>query len=81
MEIDKDLSALFISVYTPPLNHRRVSFLISTQLFIYLGHRIKRGEMGVSECVCVCVCVCVCIEVKKHVVILVACVSYSCKGL
>ena len=35
---------------------RKISFLISIQLFIYLGHRIKKGRW---ECVCVCVCVCV----------------------
>ena len=42
---------------------REISFLISIQLFIYLGHRIKKGRW---ECVCVCVCVyvgeCVCIS-------------------
>ena len=39
---------------------RKISFLISIQLFIYLGHRIKKGRW---ECVCVCVCwgVCVCV--------------------
>ena len=45
---------------------RKISFLISTQLFNYLGHRTIKGEMGMCVCVCVCVCVlgsvCVCIS-------------------
>ena len=48
---------------------RKISFLISTQLFIYLDHRVKKWRWE-SVCVCVCVwggvcwgvCVCVCIS-------------------
>ena len=75
-EIDKHLSACSFPCIPLHLIHRKISFLISTQLFLSCSQTKKKKKKGGGS---VCVCVCVCVEVRKHIAISSICVSYSCK--